>query len=296
MRFVAPEEAGSRTQFRERYCNLQVGWHGGIEVNGLREDRKPELFRWLNTRMLRRTKAEIGLQLPPKVVEVLSLDLTTKQAKAYADLQKKMLTELDQGLLVVTDPLVLVNRLRYVASAMPVLSEGGEITELTTPSNKIEALLDIVEQMPDGDPVVVFAESRKLVELAGRELEARGLRCGYITGAVSSQLRAVTVEEFQAGKLDAVLCTTGAGAEGITLTRADTMVFLQRSWSNVANRQAEDRIHRIGASGEFARIYYLMSSGTVDEAVEAAAARKEGWLQEVVRDRDRLRALIGGSL
>jgi SNF2 family DNA or RNA helicase len=74
------------------------------------------------------------------------------------------------------------------------------------------------------------------------------------------------------------------------------MVFLQRSWSNVANRQAEDRIHRIGASGQFARIYYLVSSGTVDEAVEAAAARKEGWLQEVVRDRDRLRALIGGSL
>src|SRR5690606_9953622 len=107
---------------------------------------------------------------------------------------------------------------------------------------------------------------------------------------VPTDERAVVVAEFQAGNLDVVLGTTGAAAEGITLTRADTLIFLQRSWSNVANRQAEDRVHRIGQEASSVNIITLVTEDTIEEAVENTVNEREGRLQELVRDPEWLRA------
>lgn len=288
-RFVCPEEFGlSRSRWRDRYCIMQPGIHGGVENLGLRPDRRAELDAWLQPRFLRRTKEEVLPQLPSKVRTTLKVQMTTKQAKAYKALKDEMIARLDDGsLILATDGLGLSIRLRQVASAMPVV-EDGAVTALTAPSCKVDALLDLLE---DGAaPVVVYAESRKLIELAAAEVEKRGYRVGLITGLVPTDERAVVVAEFQAGNLDVVLGTTGAAAEGVTLTRASTLIFLQRSWSNVANRQAEDRVHRIGQEASSVNIITLVTEDTIDEAVENTVNEKEGRFQELVRDPEWLRA------
>jgi SNF2 family DNA or RNA helicase len=280
MHFVCPEEWPTRSQFRERYCIVYANPHGGYENLGLKRDTEPELRRFLDPRMLRRTKAEVLHQLPPKTYDVRFLGMDPKQAKVYRELAERMIAEIDEGLLVVTDPLVLSGRLRQAASAVPELQDG-EVVGLKKPSNKVDALLDLVEEM-GGAPLVVFSESRKLLELAATHLPSE-VRVGMITGKVSGAERQQNVALFQDGKLDIMLCTTGAGAEGITLTRADTLCFLQQSWSNVANKQAEDRIHRIGQEGN-ARIITYLTEDTIEEAVYAVLAHKDELLQEVVRD------------
>lgn len=285
MHFVDHKEWPSRNAFRERYCLMYSNPHGGYENMGVRPDMQPELQAVLASRMIRRTKAEVLPDLPTKTYDMRPLPLTSEQAKVYTALRDEMLAQIDDGLLVVTDPLILAGRLRQAACAMPVLDADGNVTALRTPSNKIAALLELIEDSTG--PLVVFAESRKLIELAAACVPT-GLLFGTVTGTDTPAERERTVRKFQAGALDIVLCTTGAGAEGITLTSADTLVFLQQSWSNVANKQAEDRIHRIGQESPV-QIITFISEGTIEDAVYAVTREKEDRLQEVVRDADWLR-------
>lgn len=92
------------------------------------------------------------------------------------------------------------------------------------------------------------------------------------------------------------MCTISAGSVGVTLTRADTLVFLQRSWSIIDNTQAEDRIHRIGAEKhENITIIDLISQDTFEEEQFDVLEQKKERAEEVLRDRDFLRRLLGGN-
>ena len=140
---------------------------------------------------------------------------------------------------------------------------------------------------------MVFAQSRKLIDLAEAELDRKGITSVRVTGSEGSELRALNVQTFQEGRVRVALCTFGAGSEGITLTRASTAVFLQRPWSLVQSRQAEDRIHRIGQDADKVRIIDLISKGTVDGKVHEALVVKGENLESVVRDRERMAEFLG---
>jgi SNF2 family DNA or RNA helicase len=162
---------------------------------------------------------------------------------------------------------------------------------LQQPSCKIDALLEIANDI--GKPLVVFAMSKKLVKLANVALVKAGFKTRMITGDQSMLDRQIAVDDFQRGDVDVILLTTGAGGEGITLTRADTVVFLQRSWSNVQNLQAEDRIHRLGGEAhDSISVIDIVTTGTVDWNVRERLSEKQESLDEITQDPERLRSLV----
>ena len=286
--FIAPREAGSRTQFRNRYCLMQNAWHGGFENLGLRPELIPEFDRWFQPRFLRRTKTQVLPQLPEKYpIRYHRLPLTTKQKTLYKAMVKDMMSVIEEDLLLAENPLTLMIRLRQIACATPVLQDG-EVVALTNPSNKLQAIQDML----DGEPLVVYAESRRFIEFLHENLYLDH-RVGLITGKQNAKQRQQAIEEFQAGKLDIMLGTLGAGAEGITLTRSSRIVLAQQSWAHATNAQAIDRVHRIGQARAVQPIV-LVSDGTIDQSVALVDQRKESRLQDLVRDPDWVRrALIG---
>lgn len=280
--FVDPGAYGTRRQFGERYLNQTASqWGGAPVVLGLRLDTRNELHKVLDSVMLRRLKTDVLSELPDKTYETLTVPLTPKQATAYRRMQKEMMAVLDDEVLTAADPLVKLARLSQIASALPVL-EDGEVIELDTPSNKISTLLELLEETPG--QVVVFAHSRKLLELADRELTAKDISTVSITGTVDARVREAYVRQFQEGDADVCLVSLGAGSEGITLTAAQTAVFLQRPWSLGQSLQAEDRIHRIGQEADKVLIIDVVSRGTVDEDVVRALRNKSDMADEVTRD------------
>jgi len=120
----------------------------------------------------------------------------------------------------------------------------------------------------EGKPLVVFAHHadvlRNCVRLL-REDKDKKWRVAGITGDMPADKRQANVEAFQAGHIDVLFCSTMAAKEGITLTEADTVVFVEREWVPGWEEQAEDRVYRIGQDSDSVHAVYLSVAKTIDE-------------------------------
>lgn len=289
---IAPEEYPVRSTYINRYTFTGMNAYGSQESYAFNPATKPELDRFLQPRWIRRTLAETRPDVPrPLPPQVRWVDMPDKQAKAYEQMRKTMLAEVDGGLLAATNALTKLTRLLQFAAATPVI-EDNTVTALQTPSCKIDALLELVEET-GGEPLVVFTASRKLAELAEVELRRRHVETVSITGAVDPAVRKINVDTFQHGEAQVALVTLGAGSEGITLTAASTGVFLQRSFSMVQNVQAEGRLVRHGQT-EQVRYIDVVTRGTAEVGVHDALARKEATLQDLAKDPHWVKRALGG--
>lgn len=297
MHFVDPDNWPSRTKWIGRYALHGFNVHGGLETYGYNPHTEGELQAFWQPHFIRRTKAEVLPDLPDKIRRTIWCDMKPAQAKAYKQMAENMLAEVQatqmSGVLFASTSAVQSMRLGQIASAMPVLDEEGKVVELTDPSCKIDALMDLLDE--SDEPMVVGAESRKLIELAARTLDKAKISYVLITGLVGADERAAAVKKFQEGGVRVCLVTLGAGAEGITLTRARIIVFLQVSFSQVANVQFEDRIHRIGQGADTVEVITILTRGTTDVARWVIANDKEGIAQQAYQDPHWVKKMLTGE-
>lgn len=289
---IDPDAFPVRSKFLDMFAETKLNFFGGFEILGLNPQRA-EVFHRILASYMRRTPKKLALpQLPEKLpIQYRYVQLKPAQAKQYKQMKDGMLTLLDGDIPLTADSAVTqFARLRQFASATGSYDEKTGKIKLVDPSSKIDDLIELMQD--EGKPIVVAAESRQLLELAGKRLEAEKYKVGYITGAQTIDEREVAVRDFQQGKLDAVL-VNGAGAEGITLTRADTLVFIERFGSNTKNKQMEDRIHRIGAEVHDAiRIICIVAENTIETNREYNLWVKEERAEEVVQDKERIRRML----
>lgn len=292
MHAIEPDWFPRRTKFLDRYAVTKLNYFGGHEILGINPHTKKELFQITDPLMRRVPKSAALPQLPPKLpTQYRHTPMTVKQAKAYKEMEETMIARLNE-ILVAPSPLSALTRLLQFASASAEIDETGKV-RLSDPSPKIDDMVDLLEEMGE-EPLVVAAVSRQLIELAAKRLDKLKIPYGLITGAQGSALRARAVDEFQDGETRVMLMTIGAGAEGITLTRADTMLFMQRSWSEIQNQQAEDRVHRIGSEiHSCVRIIDQIAPDTVESRKLDLLKTKQGRMEEVVRDHEALAKLLG---
>lgn len=290
MHFVAPEDWPRKTQFIDRYALTSWGAWGGLEVVGVRPDTREEFYRVLDPRFIRHLKDQVQPQLPPKTYEQRECVMVPKQKRAYEAMREHMLAELESGdVVVATNPLTQMVRLSQFASAYAELDEEGQL-KLSEPSCKVDALLETTEELGD-QRAVVFAESKQLIKLAERALTRANVTFTSIHGDVGEEDRELAERRFQDGYVKLILLTYGAGGEGITLTAANAAFMLQRSWSYIKNRQAEDRVHRIGLEHPVTIVDFF-TADTVDEKRIEKYGEKGEMSEEITRDRETLRWLL----
>jgi SWI/SNF-related matrix-associated actin-dependent regulator 1 of chromatin subfamily A len=142
---------------------------------------------------------------------------------------------------------------------------------------KMPALLDIASEYEEaGEPLIVFSAHRAAINtLSEREGWAR------ISGSEDADQRGEVVAKFQRGELKGVAITIGAGAEGITLTRARTVIFLDRAWTPGVNQQAAKRAHRIGQDRPV-EIIDLVADHGIDERVHELLVAKSNLIASVI--------------
>ena len=290
LHFIAPEDWPSKVKYTDLYC--LVGWNpwGGHDILDL-DPRTRDIFNSVfHPRFLRRPKDAVLRDLPPKVYQTRFVEMTPKQRKAYTQLEANFIAELEAGIGFTTNPMTQMMRLLQLASSHAEVDADNN-WRLAAPSSKVDEVLDIVEAAGD-ESVVVFAESRQLISLLEQALSKEDIPYVSVHGEVSTDDRQIAVDRFQKKEVNVILLTLGAGGEGITLTEADVMVFMQRSWSMVKNRQAEDRVHRIGLSRPVT-IIDLIAPDTVEEHRMEVLTDKDAKLENLVQDQQTIKRLLG---
>jgi SNF2 family DNA or RNA helicase len=298
MHAIAPLDYPTRSEFVDRYCMAQWSPYGNLKIVGVQPEHKEEFFRILDTRFRRMPKGLVLDMLPPIVRVSRMVTLPPKMAKHYRELRDQMITDLggDAGLLIAPSSLSRQRRLLQLSSSMCEVETNGEPdprdwkVRLVEPSPKIDELELILEELGDRQ-VTVVAESRQLIEMAARRLQRNGVTHGLITGAQNEWERGVALEAFQAAKTRVLLYTIQAGSTGLTMTAADTQIYLQRSYHMIHSIQADGRIHRIGSERHESVTYIdLVAEGTEEEDQITAMMEKYQRMEEITRDIETLTA------
>jgi SNF2 family DNA or RNA helicase len=285
-----------RSKFLDLFAVTRLNFFGGFEVLGLNPERRSIFHRILSSYMRRTPKKLVLPELPPKMPETYRyVKMRPAQAKQYKQMADGMITLLDDGTpLVAATTLSQLTRLRQFASATGSVDPDGRV-QLAEPSAKIDDLLDFIKDN-GSKPLVVAAVSKQLINLAAARLAKEGITYGLITGDQTLDERAAAERAFQAGKLEVILLTQATGGTGITLTAADTIYFLERSYSKTDNQQTEDRVYRIGSEIHSSiSVVVCITEDSVEDNRELLLAVKEGRIEEIVCDRERLRRVLSSD-
>ncbi|KAG2836091.1 putative helicase [Phytophthora cactorum] len=135
---------------------------------------------------------------------------------------------------------------------------------------------------------LVFAHLQKTLDLTEQMLQDAlpGVTYRRLDGRTPHAKRADIVQHFNADpSIDVLLLTTSVGGLGLTLTGADTVIFIEHSWNPFVDLQAMDRAHRIGQK-RTVRVFRLIMEESLEEHIVNLQEFKEQVAAMVVQQSD----------
>lgn len=248
------KDLGGFGVFASRYC----GWMQGVpgSINGAVMENLPELNMKLRaTCWVRREKEQVLKSLPPKFTDHV--------------------------------PMALSNMAEYLAAQEDVFafldkphSEAQALVEMTTlrglaAAGKVQSAIEWLENFVDsGEKIVVMGWHTAPLEAIVAHF---GSKAVLVTGSSGDKAkRDAAIARFQNDPECLLFVGSRAAYEGITLTAASHLAFLELPWNPGMVDQASDRIHRIGQTAESVTYHYLLATGTLDS-----------WLAELIDEKRR---------
>ena len=261
-------ETHSFYSFKNHYCVM--GGYNNYEIVDYRH--LDELQDKLNTFMLRRLKKDV-LDLPEKTRVTEYVDMTPKQAIIYREVHNELSANIDK-IKASNNPLAEMIRLRQATGYTGILST------IVKESAKLDRMEELVaESYANGNKVVIFSNWTQMTDAVEERLS--NYKVCVITGETKDEDRNIIKEDFQAGKYDVLIGTTGAMGTGLTLTIATVEIFMDEPWNKARKEQAEDRCHRIGQNSNLT-IYTLLTKNTIDERINYIVEEKGMMADKIV--------------
>ncbi|TWJ17550.1 DEAD/DEAH box helicase [Geobacter argillaceus] len=226
--------------------------------------------------VLRRTKALIASELPPKTEIDIPLELTTRQRAFYQRTVEEVRGQVKdaydshapaQARIIA---LTAILRLRQICLAPSLASPGADAA-----SPKLEFLSEQLEELRDeGYSALVFSQFTGYLDLIETGLKKKGFSYLRLDGSTPVPKRKTLVQTFQNATEPMVfLISLKAGGKGLNLTRATYVYHMDPWWNPAVENQASDRVHRIGQT-EQVTITRLIMRHTIEEKMMALKARK----------------------
>jgi hypothetical protein len=159
-------------------------------------------------------------------------------------------------------------------------------------ADELAALFDDLFGQPEAK-AVVFSQWTRTHDIVIRRLEARGI--GYVSfhGGIPSEKRPALVERFRADPDCRVFLSTDAGATGLNLQHASTLVNMDLPWNPALLEQRIARIHRMGQKRPV-QIVNFVAKGTIEEGMLSVLAFKRS-LSAGILDGGTGEISLGGS-
>lgn len=191
---------------------------------------------------IRFTKAEC-LDLPDMLYTTREVPLTTQQSKYYEQIRKSMMALAAGEEITAVNAAGLLNKLLQISQGV-AYTVGRDVIEFDV-SNRVTELLDVIAQT--SHKVIVFVPFRHALEMLEQALAKAGVTTASIHGGTPGPHRSTYIKQFQTeDDPKVILLIPQAAAHGVTLTRADTVVWWGPTSSAELYIQGNARAHRAG--------------------------------------------------
>lgn len=263
----------------------------GVWVEHERKDngqRFPKLVDYQNIGALHREVDRYGdrllkttvLDLPPKLYEKRTFEMTGEQKRLYQQMKKEFLIWLDTEM--VTAPLAITRmlRLQQITSGF-VNTDDGNVIEIE-PNARVACVMDTLEDI--SHQCIVWCKYQRTIDLIEAALTKAGRTVVVYDGRVNQADREERREAFKAGEAQVFLANPAAAGEGLTLHQAKTVIYAENSYKLGDRLQSEDRAHRAGMDDNPVLYIDVVAEGTIDATIQRALRTKFDLAAQVVGD------------
>jgi SWI/SNF-related matrix-associated actin-dependent regulator 1 of chromatin subfamily A len=246
---------GGWFDFAARYAKMwSAPW--GMDVSGA--SNIPELKALMRPHVLRRKKEDIFMDYKQPQVSLVTFDLPIDKREQQFDADA-----------LVANP----NALMAFEGLAEIMREAG--------MRKIKAASEFISDLlQSGEPIVVFAHHKDVVH--GLVEELKDHKPVVVVGDTPSAKRTENIAAFQSGQTKVIVGNIAAMSEGVDLSAADTIVFVECTWSTSALEQASSRVENINKSGVKPVIYLLTIRASLDHNVLAKVLKKQNIVNQII--------------
>ena len=196
---------------------------------------------------LRRNKLDVIKELPSKHESLQFVELNKDLRKKYQSLQNEYFSSSRE------------KKISFLNRFLAICIES-----------KFETTVDLLEKyINSNSKIVIFSfltePLKKFFEFLPRSYRNKSK---ILTGENTTEEREKIIFNFQNSKdIKILLISSMVGSVGITLTKANVAIFLSEYWNPSSNRQAEDRLLRIGQKKDV-YIIKLRANATIEENLQ----------------------------
>ena len=262
MDVTTPGMLGPYKNFSDRYINRDD------------QDIIAELGNKVSPFLLRRTKEQVLDSLPQKNIENIYCVMESEQQKLY----NAMLIKIKKDLKSINEPgtkkLQMLNGLTFLREICchPGLINNDQYKKCKK-SAKLDIIKDLIEESIESkEKIVVFSQFTRFLGYIVELLERDNIDFCYIDGQTSN--RQQQIDDFKSDKKRVFLISLKAGGFGLNLTNARRVIIADPWWNPAVERQAEDRIYRIGQTKDVS-IYRLIVKNSVEEKIDILKNAKD---------------------
>lgn len=263
--------------FREKYFDVDYF----NKILGFKD--KDEFDKRLHAISFRKTKQEC-LSLPPKIYLQEEIEMESDQKQVYAEMKKDALACYENT--TCAAPVVITKMLRLSQIAGGFFpGENGETIKPFSKNPKMDRLLEIIEELPKSEQIVIWARFQNEIQQIKSSLGKIGHTCVAFYGAIDHKDREEARRLFREKHVRIFIGNPATGGRGLNdLIAATTVIYYSNDFSAENRMQSEDRNHRHGTI----KVTYidLIMKATIDRIV----------LQVLKNNRDFSEALLNHRL
>jgi len=277
--FFGDRSLGFHTYFTYHYCKLRqftvpkTGARVRQVVGHLNLDEAKSRTSHV---LLRRTKDDVGIELPELVVRNVGINLTEQQLAAYERIKSE--AEDPENPL---NPLQRSLLLREVCDSL-ALVEGGKLGDASSKLDELKQL--VLDTLGTSHSLVVFTQWERMARLIAEGLTPcykEGESPRIICGGVKDSERDRHRRDFNAAKFRCLIMTD-AGKAGLNLQACETMVNFELPWNPATLKQRIGRMHRSGQRHEVTTVVNLITNGTIEHNVARRLMRRHRVFDKVL--------------
>ncbi|MFZ9475300.1 MAG: SNF2-related protein [Bacteroidia bacterium] len=229
----------------------------GLDVSGA--SNLPELRELMRPYTLRRTRDQVFTDYQQPITSLITFDLPIdkREQEFNAD-----------ALINHPSPMLAFEGLAEV------MKEAG--------IRKVKPSIEFIENiLESGESVVVFVHHHVVAHALKDELKKRW-GTSVITGETSPKYRQEILNDFQSGKNKLFIGNLAACQEGIDLSIADTVIFVEATWQTSALEQASARVENINKQGKAPLIYLLTIANSLDHTILKKILKKQNIINQII--------------